>query len=326
MKLFYLILFTLFISCSAFNQTTIKQLEDKSNQDTLKNKKEIVQKEKESVPVTIENDVNLKSDFFTTYFVPILSLIVGIVIALIGLLQNRKKLLQSKFEENFFKLLDVQSNILNNIQYELTTNIKDRKILFTGSKCFHLMFYQLKYLYDYQKKLITENPIAYKSSLWELRHSIEVFKSKSPIYRISSEPTFEEEVLLAKYCYSFFFDKYYYLFGHYFRHLYHVFKFVKTNELKITEFGGNSKQYTDLVQARMSSGELCLLFYNSLIFPKMKKYVDEYELTENLAIEDLMNPSHQEFVPFHMKSRKELTEGLFEFKEEKEINSTKEEE
>jgi len=55
-----------------------------------------------------------------------------------------------------------------------------------------------------------------------------------------------------------FFEKFHYLIGHYFRHLYHILKLVASNEsLK------DKQKYIGFMQAQMSSFELMLLFYNS---------------------------------------------------------------
>ncbi|RFM31231.1 putative phage abortive infection protein [Chitinophaga silvisoli] len=67
--------------------------------------------------------------------------------------------------------------------------------------------------------------------------------------------------------------------GHYFRHLYHIFKYV--HESKITD----KKKYIDLIQAQMSDYELYVLLYNSLSDygkTKFKPMLIEYVFFENV--------------------------------------------
>ena len=67
--------------------------------------------------------------------------------------------------------------------------------------------------------------------------------------------------------------------GHYFRNLYHIFKFIKKSEIE------NKKSYTNLVRAQLSNDELFLLFYNSsstLGKDKFLPLIEEYNLLKNL--------------------------------------------
>lgn len=76
--------------------------------------------------------------------------------------------------------------------------------------------------------------------------------------------------------------------GHYFRHLYHIIKFVKLSPV------ANKKQYTSLVRAQLSSYEHVLLFYNCLSdmgYEKFKPLVEEFALLENMPQDLLLSPS-----------------------------------
>lgn len=112
-----------------------------------------------------------------------------------------------------------------------------------------------------------------------------------------------------KFKYRIFFEVYHQQLGHYFRHLFQILQFLNTTmEYDIMELGrkeGISKQYIEkefkfyanIVQSKLSSDELFLLFYNSLCFPKMKKLIIKFNLLENLAIEDLIDERHKELYP-----------------------------
>lgn len=80
--------------------------------------------------------------------------------------------------------------------------------------------------------------------------------------------------------------------GHYFRHLYHLIKFIKNSDVS------DPKQYTNLVRAQLSSYELLLLFYNCLYDTgrdKFKPLVEEFSLLKNLPRHELLSPDHVNF-------------------------------
>jgi hypothetical protein len=106
--------------------------------------------------------------------------------------------------------------------------------------------------------------------------------------------------------YGFFFQKYHFALGHYFRHLYHILKFAFEFETKNKDFASISKKYIDFIQAQMSSYELMLLFYNALSFPKLLELIIHYNFLENLAEEDLVLKSHNCFEKIKLKKRREL--------------------
>lgn len=125
----------------------------------------------------------------------------------------------------------------------------------------------------------------------------------------------------AKRLYAIFFNKFHFVIGHYFRHIYHILLFLEQteiekvakiekgdkteNDLEKTKVEAEFKQYAEFVQAQMSTPELFLLFYNSLSFPKLQRLLIKYNTLENLAIEDLLSTEHK-IDGVNLKSRKEL--------------------
>lgn len=79
--------------------------------------------------------------------------------------------------------------------------------------------------------------------------------------------------------------------AHYFRTLYHIFKFIRDSSFE------NKRQYTSLVRAQLSAGELALLFYNCIspFGEKFKPLVEEFGLLEHLDNSLLLNPEHAGF-------------------------------
>ena len=125
-----------------------------------------------------------------------------------------------------------------------------------------------------------------------------------------------DQVNKMKTIYKHFFIKYHYAIGHYFRHLYHILLFIKQTEDKqlsatsdpseIDQIKHYSRKYVDFLQAQMSSNELMLLFYDSLHFPKMMELVKRYNMLDNLAIDDLINESHNCVEGITLRDRKTL--------------------
>jgi len=81
--------------------------------------------------------------------------------------------------------------------------------------------------------------------------------------------------------------------GHYFRNLYHIFKFIKNSDEK------NKKRYTSLVRAQLSNDELFLLFYNCISEYGNKKFlplIEEFHILKNLNRKDFIEKNkHSEF-------------------------------
>lgn len=76
--------------------------------------------------------------------------------------------------------------------------------------------------------------------------------------------------------------------GHYFRHLYHIVKFIKDSPIT----SDSRKKYTSLVRAQLSGYEHLLLFYNCLSvfgYKKFKPLVEEFALLENMPQNELIS-------------------------------------
>ena len=72
--------------------------------------------------------------------------------------------------------------------------------------------------------------------------------------------------------------------GHYFRHLYHIFRFIHRSEMPDKQF------YASLVRAQLSSVELQLLYYNCLSAwgsEKFKPMVEHYSLLKSMPTEGI---------------------------------------
>lgn len=99
--------------------------------------------------------------------------------------------------------------------------------------------------------------------------------------------------------------------GNYFRHLYHILKFISTekeNALKdeIDEKEKKAiekwyKSYADLLQATLSVEELRMAYYNCSSFDNAKKLFKEFQFVENLTKKNLIRPDKDVMEGFTIK-------------------------
>lgn len=131
--------------------------------------------------------------------------------------------------------------------------------------------------------------------------------------------------------YFLFFIHYSSTIGHYCRHLYHILKYIDQAQLdilimvrnnfdekeridKMMEVNKRFKRYTAFLQSGLSSSEMCILFYNSLIYPKARKLYLRYNLLENLLDIDLIETEHKKLVKgFRCKSPNRMIADFFDY-------------
>ena len=76
--------------------------------------------------------------------------------------------------------------------------------------------------------------------------------------------------------------------GHYFRHLYHIIKFVDKSDIEKED----KRTYTNLLRAQLSSYELIVIYYNGLSGygkEKFKPLIEKYDLLQNMNRELIIN-------------------------------------
>ncbi len=79
--------------------------------------------------------------------------------------------------------------------------------------------------------------------------------------------------------------------GHYFRHLYHILKFIDQHE------GVNRLRYRSFLRAQLSADEFVLLFYNCLGHrgAKCKPLVEKYGMLKHIPPTSLFNVEHANY-------------------------------
>lgn len=188
-------------------------------------------------------------------------------------LQAQNQTLQKQnFENSFFQLLDLHSEIVNSMAIpgdSLTTpkrymGAKD----YSGRECFGLMLQKLEDIYQIAKEEF------------------------SAAMRPDEDTTREFMYRWLNDKYEEFFPELQPYLGHYFRHLYNIVKFVDEGGQEVAE----RKFYTDLVRAQLSSTELGLLFYHGLSDrgDGFRDLIEEYALFKHIPSESLIREEHKE--------------------------------
>lgn len=161
---------------------------------------------------------------------------------------QNKTLQKQNFENTFFELLRLQNEITQ--QIDLVDN--SNKIT-KGRDCFQVFYTRF-------------------TKSWNKAHPDH--QGKHQIDRINKT-------------YLAFYQAYQSEFGHYFRSLYNLIKFVDNSYVE------DKRLYTNLVRAHLSSYELALLFYNALSDmgrEKFKPLIEKYSLLKTVPKAELISP------------------------------------
>ena len=162
---------------------------------------------------------------------------------------------KQQFEDTFFSLLGQQRNIV--------TNIKGKFSIGNGQS------FEEKTSYEYVSQLRTD-----------LANQLQVLNFESDALASGKMNILKKRV---NDIYSNFFSVHAAQLGHYFRHLYHLLKFIQYEE------NINKRKYFDLIQAQMTYDELYLIAINGISNygrEKMLPILDTCSFLENLAVDD----------------------------------------
>ncbi len=176
-----------------------------------------------------------------------------------SILEKQNELInKQQFENTFFNLINLHNQIVNDIDTESIRRsagfkeTKEDRTIVKGRDCF-MKFYEIF--------RIMHNQLSTKHASF-----------KEPIYKNKLE-------LIDAIYVEFFIERQSDL-GHYFRNLYHIIKFVDNANIN------NKKEYTNLVRAQLSTGELLILYFNCLSrygHEKFKPLIEKYSLLKNIA-------------------------------------------
>jgi hypothetical protein len=171
-----------------------------------------------------------------------------------------------RFENTFFQLLSLHHELVDKFSFTggfgSNKRLEKREVL---TQAFKDLDYKIKSSNSYQEQdmygdiTITPNE----------PESIEIAEFRlNEVYR------------------DFFYDDYKQVLSHYFRNIYHVYKFIFTNKLINHE---EKPFYASIVSAQLSSDELFLIFYNAIYnglgYPNFLFLIKEYDIMQNFDIE-----------------------------------------
>ena len=205
------------------------------------------------------------------------------------------------FEERFFKMIENLQFIVGqiNIQVPIATATDDGKIKDINNQ------YNTLIVADNEHKILNR---IYDNRPIDLtgRQAIHILLTKLlealPVTTIDDiwdegQTKTDRENLR----YDEFYDKYFYLLGHYFRFIYHIIKYVdEQNEIEdLIE----KNEYIDLLQAQISTDEMGLIFYNAVFNEKAKikatgeakfhKLLEKYKFLENIDNKSILKEEHK---------------------------------
>lgn len=187
--------------------------------------------------------------------------------------EQNKTMKRQRFENTFFNMLSLQQEIVANLSYEYYAS---------SNICPHSIPEEIFYKGAPKVQLVGRKTFEgiYKHAIIEYngaRHAdgiIKILKQNGYIaYPVISVTT---------------------RFDHYFRHLYHIYKFVDTSDL-IED--SERYDYACIIRSQLSDYELVMMFYNCLTAngrDKFKPLIEKYAVFNNLRLELLAKADDKE--------------------------------
>lgn len=180
--------------------------------------------------------------------------------------QQNETMKIERFENTFFKMLEVQQSIVNDL-YAADSHTEWVKQDEPNGR--------------FAKEILTKDEYRGRNLFYYVfilcKHKIanKIIPEKTTVYGLSEVIKFG-----GKDCFDDFMTTT--MFDHYFRHLYTILKFVEENNWLGEE---KQYQYATFVRATLSRYELVMLYYNGFFHPKMKKIMERYSILNNIRTE-----------------------------------------
>lgn len=214
--------------------------------------------------------------------------------------QQNETMKIERFENTFFKMLEVQQSIVNDlyatdshtewVKQDAQNGRSAKEILTKDEYRGRNLFYYVFVLCNHK---LANQIFPYDTSASGL----------SEVIKFRGKACFDDYMTTT-------------MFDHYFRHLYSILKFISLNEWLGEE---KQYQYATFVRATLSRYELVMLYYNGFFHPKMKKMIERYCLLNNIRTDLLpMSLEYRNFLESINKTRENLSDvhfsvGDFEF-------------
>ena len=166
-----------------------------------------------------------------------------------------------RFENTFFQLLNLHHEIVNNLQLQFPYDNDE----YTKREVFKRSVNKLIHYFNNYETEYKYNSETHRSEI-VVRHNLD---DLDVVYK-----------LINKQYNYFYFEDTNQLLSHYYRSIYHIFKFIYKTDL----IDKDQKQfYATLLRAQLSSDELFLILYNSLDlgYPNFLFLIKEYDILQN---------------------------------------------
>lgn len=255
-----------------------------------------------------------------------------------------------QIENTFFNLLNAQHNIKQNlshkfrdIKYNGIHNFERSLCTYCGYDFFDKAQRDLRLLYKFQLRDEYDlnndkylKDVSFPCDKATSQHIMENILMNDIIIDMDiTEDDFKRikerksELEKCRAIYFYFIINYESSIGHYCRHLYNILKYIDTSKRdifrficrtyneaerkrKISDLNKRIQCYIAFLQSSLSTSELIILFYNSLIFDKARKLYIRYKLLENLQDFALFKFDHRDMISgYTFKSTKDLANSIF---------------
>lgn len=204
---------------------------------------------------------------------------------------------EEQFKSTFFQMLGTQRESSNEIKGKFLSRSIESYLegnIASGAEYFHCAKNELRIIFDVLDRKTPDN----ESLTINTKERFHITPRKMEDYRVLSDI---QKIAMA---YNLFYEEHPEI-GNYFRHLYHILKFISQEEMLTRKQNVKSqisyKEYADILQATLSFDELCLAYYNCFIFTNAKRKVKEYDFLENLKKRDLINPERDYQADIYIK-------------------------
>lgn len=183
-----------------------------------------------------------------------------------------------RFENTFFQLLNLYHELVDKLNFSPKSGMGVSE--------------------SFEKRAVLTRAYDALNSSIEFSNYIQETNEKGIVDTVVTKPTsFEEAEKRLKEAYQkFYFEDFNQILSHYFRNVYHIFKFIYKSQLIDKS---NKQFYATLVRAQLSSDELYLILYNSihngLGYPNFLFLIKEYDIMQNFDFRYLdKHPFHFE--------------------------------
>ena len=182
--------------------------------------------------------------------------------------EQNKTMKRQRFENTFFNMLSLQQEIVSNLSYE---EEQWQWSELNNERAKKIKNYNAREVFEH---IYTNAEIDYIKKGY---YSIKVILEKHGLTAYSNIPEITR-------------------FDHYFRHLYHIFKYIDTSDLIEDK---ERYEYASIVRSQLSDYELVMLFYNCLAQKdsgieenKFKPLIEKYAIFNNLRKDLLAKEEH----------------------------------